>query len=151
MRRILFRLALIGFLCRALVPAGFMPAPLSDGGPIRLCHGGQAGAAFALLENARAVESASSHEQHAPADVGHDAHHASHASGDHDAAGKDQRAAHEGWDRCPVGAAFAFAFIAADAPLAEPAQAEPVALDESVTLVVRELAEGYLARAPPRV
>src|SRR5690606_41307702 len=106
---------------------------------------------FALLENARAVESASSHEQHAPADVGHDAHHASHASGDHDAAGKDQRAAHEGWDRCPVGAAFAFAFIAADAPLAEPAQAEPVALDESVTLVVRELAEGYLARAPPRV
>src|SRR5690606_28419128 len=150
MRRILFRLALIGFLGRALVPAGFMPAPLSDGGPIRLCHGGLAGAPFSLLENERAAE-AGAHEQHAAAGVGHDAHHASHASGERDAAAEGERAAHDGWDRCPVGAAFAFAFIVADVPLAEPVQAEPVAVDETATLVVRELAEGYLARAPPRV
>ena len=43
MRHVLVKLALVGFFCRALVPAGFMPATISDGGPIRFCHGGRLG------------------------------------------------------------------------------------------------------------
>src|SRR5690606_39508634 len=49
MRHLFVNLALIGFLCRALVPVGFMPAPVADGGPIRVCHGGAAGTLLAAL------------------------------------------------------------------------------------------------------
>src|SRR5690606_37644470 len=98
MRNLLVKLALLGFLCRALVPAGFMPAPLADGGPIRFCHGGPAGALLtALIEQLSAEHAHSSHEEH------------------HDHTRDD--ASHEGWDRCPVGTAFAFAFLTADVAL----------------------------------
>ena len=155
MRRVLFRLALVGFLCRALVPSGFMPAPLADGGPIRLCHGGPAGALLALLEprgsdearfDVSALHDAASHEHHAAADVASDEHLARHA-----AASGDHHAVHEGWDRCPVGSAFAFALVASDPPPVQPAAPGPLPVDEPAALVPRVLGGGYLARAPPLV
>src|SRR5690554_1121859 len=164
MRRVIFRLALVGFLCRALVPAGFMPAPLSEGGPIRLCHGGAAGALLELLDAARSADAedprstgdagaSASHEHHAAADFGRDEHRVSHAAeiGDHGAGGDDHRATHEGWDRCPVGTAFAFAFVASDPPLVLPAPPGPLPVDDIAALVLRTLGGDYLARAPPRV
>ena len=156
MRRVLFRLALVGFLCRALVPAGFMPAPLSDGGPFQICHGGAGGALLALLEQGRSHESGvdaaaapHSHDAAAPYEP-RDGSRAA-AIDDHAAAGDDHRAEHEGWDRCPVGTAFAFAFVAPDAPLVLPAPPGPLPVDDIAALVLRTLGGDYLARAPPRV
>jgi iron complex outermembrane recepter protein len=44
LRRYVIGLALLGFACRAFVPVGYMPAAITDGGPIVLCHGGPVGA-----------------------------------------------------------------------------------------------------------
>ncbi len=42
----LIRVAVAIFACRALIPAGFMPAALAEGGPVVICHGGLVGEFF---------------------------------------------------------------------------------------------------------
>lgn len=182
MRRVLFHLALVGFLCRALVPAGFMPAPLSDGGLIRVCHGGATSALIAALvdgrgavrgdhghvELAAAALEASVHSSDANAaeafaapvdpvsarqstdDAAHWAIDARQIAdlGDHRDA---HDAAHEHWERCPVGAAFAFALLVGEPPTVLPAQPPSFRPVEPVTLAGRLLAASYHARAPPIV
>ena len=145
MRHLLVRLAFIGFLCRALVPVGFMPAPLADGGPIRLCHGGAAGALVAALLEQGAAPAAAEQEA-----LPHSHH--SHA-GDHLAQhdGQEQNAVHEGWERCPVGAAFALAVLASDVALPLLPLEHVLAASDSKSSVPRPLAAPYQARAPPRV
>jgi hypothetical protein len=133
------RLTLAGFVCRALIPLGFMPASLADGGPVVVCHGGAAGAFFEALAEAR----------HAGGGHVHDAGGADHADhGSHapdDAAGAD----HTGWERCPVGAAYAGAPLSHEFSLSllslahVYAQAEPAAAPTVTTV------SPYRARAPP--
>lgn len=138
MRHVLVKLALIGFLCRALVPAGFMPAPIADGGPIRFCHGGAAGALLTALLSQRS----SLAEEHA--------HAGDHGHGQHEDDHRDH-VKHEAWDRCPVGTAFAFAALTADFSLpllSLEHDFEPVVAGPPVAGVV--LAH-YRARAPPLV
>ena len=64
---------LAALACRLLIPAGYMPAPLGDGGPIQLCSFG------------------------VPSGSGHDDHHDHHGS--HDPHGNHELA----WEHCPFG------------------------------------------------
>jgi hypothetical protein len=121
----LFRLAIAAFLLRAIVPVGFMPAKLSDGGPFVLCPGGPGGTVLSSL-----VE-----------------RHASHAQHKHDGEGTT----HEAWEHCPVGAALA-AIAPPSEPNLELLQFRHVlasAFAPAQTLV--DLPAAYLARAPPAV
>lgn len=147
MRRALFQLAIVGFLCRALVPAGFMPAPLSEGGPIRFCHGGPAGALLASIADRRAFAAAERADGH---DARNSIHEHAHAGADAATDGGHD-AGHEGWDRCPVGAAFSFAVLAGEVALPLPVPARALLPSEARVHAPRAIPSGYHARAPPLV
>jgi hypothetical protein len=145
------RLVLGLFLIRALIPIGFMPAPLESGGPIMICHGGVAGASFDALSTHRASTSMSSESstQNAAtkpdiAERSVEMHHAHPAQPDETPDGT-----HDGWERCSLGTAagtaalvpdYAFDLLSLDHAYvdAQAAIAFPVALLPS-----------YQARAPP--
>lgn len=96
--QLLVWLACLGFACRALVPVGYMPAPLADGGPIRLCHGGVSQVLLQALEQRRAVHAHEGHQEQ------HDEHH------DH---GNGEDAANGGWAYCSIGSVVSWAALAA--------------------------------------
>jgi|GEM_PF-2084858 hypothetical protein len=149
MRRLLVRLALIGFLCRALVPVGFMPAPVADGGPFRLCHGGAAGALVAALLGQASTSFAADDYAHEYAHS--DPRHSHHAGVDHAAPDDRQNANHEGWERCPIGAVLAFAVIASDFALPLLTLDHVLAGSDFSASIPRPLSTSYQARAPPHV
>jgi len=138
MRQLFVNLALFGFLCRALVPVGFMPAPLADGGPIRVCHGGAAGTLLAALLEQRTSTVLTEAGSHA------DGHHSQH-----DEPRRDLN--HEGWERCPVGTAFAFAVLTSDLSLPLLPLEHVLAEGEPDLAIPRTLPSHYHARAPPLV
>lgn len=136
MRQVLVNLALIGFLCRALVPVGFMPAPFADGGPIRICHGGTSGALLTALLELRSVS-----EEHAHGDL----------AGQRLADDHERNANHDGWERCPVGAVFAFAVLVSDFALPLLPLDHVLARGDSNFTVLPAPLGHYQARAPPHV
>jgi hypothetical protein len=124
-RRALSGLILLGLACRALIPVGYMPAPLTAGGPVVLCPGDFS---IALL-NLPGVRGAHHHNHH----------------GSQDSRG----AGHTAWDACAFAAASA-AFL----PVAEYATAalvfEQVPPPAAPAAVAPYLpAASYSARAPP--
>jgi hypothetical protein len=141
LRRCLILLSLLGFACRVLVPAGFMPAMLSDGGPIRICHAGAAGAFFQAFADYRSGPAGHSELAHA----GH------HAGSQPAAADQDDKHSgdHAAWERCDIGAVFAYAAIAAEFQLVI------LELDHANQWIERRystpllLPGTYRARAPP--
>ena len=93
------------FALRIAIPAGFMPAPLAQGGPVIVCDGGFDGALLA-----RAAASHSHHHDHMA--MAHDhgsmpmaADHTRPMHGD----GADHEGVHAAWKHCPVGAVFGIA------------------------------------------
>lgn len=127
-------LSLALFSLRAIVPLGYMPASLSDGGPFTLCPG----------TSPITPEMPGDHEKMHHA-VAMDRDGVMHSdAGDHPAAGHDER-----WERCELGASAADAAMAHVAGLSVPASAHlpgdsVVANLQGPRLVVR-----YRARAPP--
>jgi len=144
----------LGLLCRALIPAGFMPAAIGAGGPVAVCHGGLAGEIFLRLELAQRQSA-----ETAAATSGHDGHaeHAGHL--DHGADGGPYEpvapetevpaADHEGWEHCPFGAAFGAALLAADVVVELPFLAHSLEVVESSLPVPYRAVSSYRARAPP--
>jgi hypothetical protein len=121
----LFRLAIAAFLLRAVVPVGFMPAKLSDGGPFVLCPGGPGGIALSSL-----VDKHAGHGQHA-----------------HDG----ESATHEAWEYCPVGAALAAIAPPSEPDLELPQFRHVLASAFAPAYTLAEIPAAYLARAPPAV
>jgi hypothetical protein len=159
-RRALITLGLLGVLCRALVPVGLMPAPVSAGGPLVFCYDGAAGAFFRAL----AAEGDSHHGVHGGAHAlhghaysAHTTHAAPSAALGHDPGPSapldldpdDAADEHLAWEHCSFGTAFAHAAIAPifDVPLLalEHARALPVPRTHSTTTSARP----YWARGPP--
>jgi hypothetical protein len=104
-RQICLRLALAGFLIRAVIPVGFMPAPLAAGGPIVVCHGGLAGAFFqAWAEPGR--------DAAMPAQVANHSAMNQHAPSDHSSDTDEPTQSHSAWDHCPTGATASAAALA---------------------------------------
>lgn len=81
-RTALLRATCIAFACRLLVPAGYMPAALGEGWPIKLCHQG-------LPEHLLGAH--------------HDGHHQEHDQHD---SGEQLL-----WEHCPFGALLGAALI----------------------------------------
>jgi Protein of unknown function (DUF2946) len=84
------------FACRIFIPMGYMPAPLSAGGPVVLCDGGFDGA---LLKHVHGAHQ----------------HHHDHGSAAHDHSGGSDdgsHSTHDAWKHCPVGVLFGTAALA---------------------------------------
>lgn len=75
-------------VCRLLVPVGYMPAPLSEGGPFVLCHGGYQGELIRYLSSGNNEHSA----------------HAAHAAVN---GGADDELSHDSWSYCSISASSA--------------------------------------------
>ena len=125
------------FAVRAIVPIGYMPASLADGGPFTLCHGSSA-ATLALIEAhiARQHVGMSHAAPTAGAEHGHPMH-------------DGERTHDKHWDHCPLGIG------SADAALSH---ATEFALGETESIALPELSlsrafvgrvRPYRSRAPP--
>jgi hypothetical protein len=148
----------LGMLCRAMIPAGFMPAPIGAGGPVAICHAGLAGELFRRLDAARDAAATAS----LPGDVdpGHGSHRNDRPHGGHDLAhdgqagqtasdGDSPAAGHEAWEHCPFGAAPGAALLTADVVPELPALAHSLeAIEPSLPVPFRPVVS-YRARAPP--
>ena len=126
--RIATWLAWASFALRVLVPVGYMPAAIADGGPFVLCPGGYQAELIDYL-GAAAADGAGA------------GHHAGHAAQDH--------GSHAEGSDCSIGATFAAVGPAATAPLVAPApQALRPVVPAAVPSGAAPLAR-YLSRAPP--
>jgi len=157
LRAAALRVVLAGFLVRALIPAGFMPAPLDSGGPVVLCHGGLAGAFFDRLAEARPAAEAQAagaaqgvpHDHQAAPDAAAGVGHAHPAHADLNAPADDPDAGHTGWEHCPVGASFAAAPLALEYSIELLALGDVLARTEPSAAAPAAFVASYRARAPP--
>ena len=133
--RAALHLAAVGFLTRVIVPVGYMPAPLAEGGPFAPCHGSYFGRFVKVLSN----DSFSAAAQ---------VHHSDPAAPHHEKT-EDAGGVHEAWEHCPLGV------VAAGAALGLEHTLKLAELDQDFThpgdvVVSSALVVGlYRARAPP--
>jgi hypothetical protein len=136
------RLALAGFLVRALIPVGFMPAPLASGSPVMVCHGGLAGAFFeALAEKSRGNAM--------PADMADDSAMSGHAHSDHPSTADEPPRYLSAWDHCPNGANASAAALAPSFAFSLLALSQRPSDPEPHSGVPAGPISFYQARAPP--
>jgi len=114
------------FACRALIPLGYMPASVEDGGPFILCPAGLQAELVQYLDSKRRP-------------VQHDEHH-------HDADRHDQHQAESG---CPIGASFASAIPVAPLILDTPLQPVAPLVERTDAPIVSTPETRYYSRAPP--
>ena len=135
-RPLLHGLVLVGLLPKFLVPLGYMPSAIADGGPLVLCE------SFAALPGQ--AEDAHTHH-HSTAAHGHG------ATDTDEAPAPDQDAGHGQWERCSLGGLATVAAITADwnAPLIDSTH-ELVATATRATYS-RNQRQPFQARAPPLV
>lgn len=144
LRRWLLPVALIGFTVRAVVPLGFMPAPLDQGGPFVPCHGTAAGAMLlSLAHHASHNEPTRGHQHHRSPD------HTDHLSHSRQDPSGEPTGAHEAWEHCPLGAAAAHAALAQELVFNIAQYAHGFERPEPTTSTYAPRARSYLARAPP--
>jgi hypothetical protein len=125
LRRKLTGLILLGLAVRAVMPAGYMPAPIGEGGPFVLCPGSLSGATLILAAQAQAA--------------GHHGDQYDHGSGD----------GSHFWEFCAFGAALGAAAIGNDADLVLPVF-EQVLISTRSELPARSPGlHPFDARAPP--
>ena len=113
---------------QALVPAGYMPAPIANGLPFVLCTGGFSGASFLVAEG------------------GH-THHADHQQA-HEHAGDDGERPLE-WEFCPCGAVFGSAALIAEYHPPSPLLHKNPSATEIDGIVRSVATRPWRARAPP--
>jgi hypothetical protein len=128
-RALLLGLVYLALACRLVIPAGYMPAPLGQGGPIMLCPGGFFGAAPSVRDDL------------------HAGHH-----GDHHAHGEEQSGSeHAGWEHCPVGSIFAAAALTSSVDLPVLALRHVLQPLEPARAIASIATQPYQARAPPSI
>jgi hypothetical protein len=143
---------------KLLVPVGYMPAALADGGPIRLCDTGPTVALAARDADIAAptqVDGSAPGDAHHLHDHDHDhdhnhRHDHSHASGGaHDNSHSD--ASHHDWERCYLGGLSSFAALASDWQFTPPVlQAAGIASTDH-TLLIGRVTVSFRPRGPPLV
>lgn len=134
-RRLLIWLTYLGFACRVLIPAGYMPAPFAEGGPIILCHGGLTGKVFEGF--------AHQHDHRLDVHDGSDSD--AHHGGIDESDGQ-----HAAWELCPVGSALSAFAVTADFELHVLSLSQPISPSESPALIASVVTKSYWARAPPQ-
>jgi hypothetical protein len=142
LRKTLRGVAFVALAAKFLVPVGYMPASLADGGPIRLCESGP------VLGTPSAASSPhASHAQHT-----HSSSHAGDsgslndpaAAGEHDH--DDSSAGHHDWERCSLGGLAAIAGEWQIAVATLPPARIAVAASTSFS---RQTVVPFRSRAPP--
>jgi hypothetical protein len=139
-RASLASLAAVVLVCRALIPGGYMPAPLAEGGPVVLCHSGLAGAFVRALSEA---QTANAHT--------HAADHSAGTSHEHQHSEDEPDTSHDAWEHCPVGAAFSAAPLSQEFALSLPEPDHELGQAEPAAVVRTVFSSPYRARAPPAV
>jgi hypothetical protein len=148
------------FALRAIVPIGYMPASIGDGGPFVLCHGSSA-ATLAIFATswpthggAEVHDSAGTHgsiEMHGPGGMHHspaDAVASADSAADSEAG--DPTGSHdESWEQCELGVGSAGAALATVVPMLVVAPASMPVDSADARLPVSFRAAPYRARAPP--
>lgn len=119
-RILFFRFALAAFLIRALIPVGFMPAPVSNGWPIVLCPTGLSDASIQTL-------------------LALHAHHSSGESGSNS----------EYSELCPLGMQLGAAFLPVETLSLSVHLVARVVITPSTTTGMARHFFSYLSRAPP--
>lgn len=132
-------LAAFGFVLRALVPVGYMPATLADGGPFILCDWQNATLVATLAPESQSA-GAHTHNSgaHSPAD-----HAPSGEPTDHDA---NQ---HDNWAHCPLGVGVASAPLPVEYAFAFPPPRQAIEPPCCTSTPSTPILERYRARAPP--
>jgi hypothetical protein len=121
-------LAYFALACRLVIPAGYMPAPLDQGGPIMLCPGGLFGGVPVASEDA------------------HTSHGDQHSHGD-----DSSESGHAGWEHCPVGSILAAAALTSVAELPTLALQHVLLPAEHAGEIESLTTRAYQARAPPSI
>jgi hypothetical protein len=122
---------------KLLVPVGYMPAAIADGGPIRLCDSGPAGAIASLRSAANDVPAHQS---------GDHAHGHAHGHGhDHDESG----ASHHDWERCYLGGLSSLAAVSTDWHFSVPALRPAAIATADREFVTRLAVFAFRPRGPP--
>lgn len=129
-------LVFVGFASRMVIPIGYMPAALGDGGPIKLCPGGVSPALIQFFEQRRRGHQHDGGDQ-APDDGGHRSHSSSSDT------------EHDGWRHCPVGTVFSWAPLAAQVDLGVQMLGHVLAVSAPSVPVNLLSDTPYRARAPP--
>lgn len=122
-------LAAFGIALQAIVPAGYMPAPISGGLPFVLCPGGMSGAAFFIAD--------STGSRHG------DGHEQSHGHVESDSEPSRE------WQFCPLGAMFGAPALTADFQEPSPAPERQVSSTDTVVVARSAFIRTWRARAPP--
>jgi hypothetical protein len=133
--------AVLSLVAKLLIPIGYMPGALADGGPIVLCGAGMPGGLMAAIGSG--ADHASLHE-HVDA-LHHVDSHAGHGSpGEH-----DPESDHGPWERCVLGAlAFLAPLAVAGIPSIAPLGSSETPPVETTRLESRSIAV-VRARGPP--
>jgi hypothetical protein len=136
--------ALVAFSAKAVVPVGYMPAPLAEGG-IRLCDS----AAFARAAVPAAHDANAAHDHDPGHDRGDDHGHGhDHGPGDDHDHGNGSAGHHE-WERCSLGGLAMLAAVPSEWGFAVTAKAPARVAPPDVTVPVRRIVTGFRSRAPP--
>lgn len=126
------------FALRAIVPVGYMPAAIDEGGPFVLCQGVSAATLAALSPHDSIHGSTGSHGagtvHHAMVDGTAD-----NPGGSHD----------ERWERCELGTGSASAAMAAAMPVFVVVPVSIPAVSSEAKLTAASRPSPYRARAPP--
>jgi len=147
----------LALTAKFLVPVGYMPSALADGGPITLCNA-LPGIAAAESPHADPVtqahvpEAAPPAHAHSSSDGEHGAHAAVDTPGAGSAGGHDHdspSASHHDWERCSLGGLASLAAMAGDWHFALPHPgAERIIVEHGAT-IGRETRVAFRSRAPP--
>lgn len=124
LRRWLLRATSVALACNFIVPAGYMPAALADGGPFALCG-------FGLVSHAK---------------MSHGSRHGDHSDADGDA---PEGSPEDAWKYCPLGALSASSAIASDFFFVLEYRKTPFVADSGFATVVERPFIKYRSRAPP--
>jgi hypothetical protein len=114
-----------------------MPAPIAEGGPIILCHGGLSGKVFATLKQEH-------HGHHSPAHTGA-------AANTEDGSSTGDNGQHEAWELCPVGATLKASALTAEFSVQILYLSHPAPTSEAFVAIPATIARTYWARAPPDI
>lgn len=133
--------AALALAAKFVVPVGFMPAAVADGGPFRLCDAGWSAPAEERSHDAQQLHEASADPHGHETRHGHEQGNAEH--------GHDDPSASHTWERCALGGLASLAAIAGDWHFALPqAGPAPVAAADSAA-VYRRAIIAFRSRAPP--
>jgi hypothetical protein len=133
---------------KLLVPVGYMPASLADGGPLMLCGSGLPASLLSSHEHDASGHDAASAHGH-PASMHDHAGPAAEGAALGSRTGDEPASGHHEWERCSLGGLASLAAIAAEWRFEIPAVAPERAAAPARILPTRARWLAFRSRAPP--